>query len=179
MKKTIIMLLLICVYAFCYAEKEQDNAIKKQIAKDYKGYVIAPTGCEDKFTPSLISADFNGDKITDYAVILEKLKGPHVEYLWVVYLGKKEGFKPAIVLDKYDIDLNDEDSANKFFIEGSKYTIWLEPPGLFKVIRDDIENRKPMRIYLPSIGVGQCESAAGFWYWNKKQGKFIQEWTSD
>ncbi len=172
MKKIVFAAFMFCV--FCGCRLSENRTIEKQMQADFKGFravswIEYNKYCGDSKKPGIVSADFNGDGIKDFAILIKKETGLEVEKIYVAYFGNGKGLNKPVVLEKLN--------TKKF--QNEVQFIALLKPGNYKIIEGNVRNRVPVEIPYYGIRGGTCESASWIWYWNSKKAKFMKVWTSD
>ena len=124
-----------------------------------------------KESKSIIKADFNGDKINDYAILLidsifHEMTYRDQKYLesklfFVVFLGQKDNKYKSILLDTFQVTLPVINTINIYTDKTVK----------------DREADTLIKIKYPSVELFHCGKSSVLFYWNKI--KFESTWTSD
>jgi len=100
----------------------------------------------------VVSADFNGDGILDYAAIVGTGPGSGPEEVLVVFLGGPDGRFKVVVLERI----------------GGDAIIQAHEPGRVH----DMFSGRPTKLVLPGIDRYYCGKSARVYYWSVKAQKF-------
>ena len=139
------------------------NALRLKIEQSYPGTLVTERQFLDKECgergrkqPGLVTADFNGDGITDYAVVLRRStprKDPKYgqvrDYLVVAFLGKKDGTFEDFKLAEF---------------EQAETTVWFIALVNSKRLYD-FEKNAEVELRSPALGVIRCGGGSARYYW--------------
>jgi hypothetical protein len=107
--------------------------------------------------PGLVSADFNGDRIPDYSVVLKHMKprrhpswGTIHDYRVVAFLGTPNGQFKAFPLWEYESD----DKSAWYMIEHRQKALADSATGM------------TIPLKFPAIGLIRCGGGSAGYYWN-------------
>jgi hypothetical protein len=145
--------------------REVQDAIKRL---DSKGRIVElndlEEGLRQQFSegnierhPAYISADFDGNGLQDYAVLLRsEISGKAIVRL-VVFLKHENGVLKAHTLEKFD------DLLDSIFID-------IQSPGKVQ----EYDSNRTIRMQFPGIARRFFEKSAGIYYWDKKRFNYVQ-----
>jgi hypothetical protein len=132
--------------------------------------------CGPQTEPGLVSADFNGDGSTDYALLLRtgrtrtiregrgRDKSELSELILVVFTAADSRWQRVL--------------TNRFWVPSptaSRYVIKLQPPGTLR----GIGSEKKVTLANPGIVLVYCEAIATVYYWSGKKRAFESVVTSE
>ncbi|MDI6756390.1 MAG: hypothetical protein QME32_00035 [Endomicrobiia bacterium] len=123
--------------------------------------------------PGWVKADFNGDAVNDYAVLLFKKIREDVKVKFVIFLSTatRKTLEPIVIMEEY----------YDTYLFSNMYLAFI-PAG--RLVREtmagpDKKDRKQIILKLPAVEIVYVECSSVLYYWDKAKEKFEEIWTSD
>ncbi len=204
MRGTFLWSLIVSLMSSCYStalvdaqktkpDVEQD--VLATIKKDYPGAIIPKylnaklCGSEKKEHPGWVTADFNGDGLSDHAVLFEVPSkeeptgmGKGYDFNLVVLWQEKPGvYKTQLLRRIFENSIygSPPDFATPTLKELMTTWIYIEKQSPGKLRESPVVGNRTVILQNPGIELVYCEKSSSVFYWDKKANRFEELVTSD